>query len=115
MKLGNWLADNIIAEQKEIKTIVAIYPGRFQPMGRHHAKAYKWLKGKFKNAFVVTSDVSGGPKHPFSFSEKKKVINKHGISNVVQVKDPYKAQELLKKYDPETTAAVFYGRIKGCR
>ena len=107
MNLGNWLADNIIAEQKKIKTIVAIYPGRFQPMGRHHAKAYKWLKSKFKDAYVVTSDISGGPKHPFSFGEKKKIINKHGISNVVKVKNPYQANELLKKFDPETTAAVF--------
>jgi len=119
MSLGNWLAENIIKEDSDIKTIVAIYPGRFQPMGAHHAKAYKWLQSKFKDAYVGTSGKVDLPKSPFSFSEKKKIINSHGISKVVQVKNPYKAEEILKKYDPKTTAAVFMvgekdaGRLKG--
>ena len=43
--LGEWLADQVITEQN-IKTIVVIYPGRFQPMGRHHAETYKKLAAK---------------------------------------------------------------------
>ena len=119
MSLGNWLAENIIKEDSKIKLIIAIYPGRFQPMGKHHAKAYQWLTGKFDKAYVATSGKVDLPKSPFSFSEKKKIINSHGISNVVKVKSPYKADEILKKYDPETTAAVFMvgskdaGRLKG--
>ena len=106
--LGKYLAEQIISEDKsQIKTIVAIYPGRFQPMGKHHAQAYKWLKSKFKDAHVVTSDKVDLPKSPFSFNEKKKIINSHGIRNIVKVKNPYQATELLKKYDPKTTAAVF--------
>lgn len=107
MRLSNFLAEQILNEESNIKTIVAIYPGRFQPMGAHHAKAYKWLKSKFKNAYVGTSGKVSLPKSPFSFNEKKKIINSHGITKVVQVKNPYKAEEILKKYDPETTAAVF--------
>ena len=108
MNLGTWLANQIISEEKTaIKHIVAIYPGRFQPMGKHHAQTYKWLKAKFKDAHVVTSDKVELPKSPFSFNEKKKIINSYGIRNVVKVKSPYKAEELLKKYDPKTTAAVF--------
>tara|TARA_R110000744_G_scaffold380347_1_gene500874 strand:- start:290 stop:2728 length:2439 start_codon:yes stop_codon:yes gene_type:complete len=120
MNLGTWLADQIITEDvTNITTIVAIYPGRFQPMGKHHAQTYKWLKSKFKDAHVVTSDKVDLPKSPFSFNEKKKIINSYGIRNVVKVKSPYKAEELLKKYDPKTTAAVFMvgakdaGRLKG--
>ena len=106
--LGKYLAEQIISEDKsQIKTIVAIYPGRFQPMGKHHAQAYKWLKSKFKDAHIVTADKVDLPKSPFSFNEKKKIINSYGIRNVVRVKSPYKAEELLKKYDPKTTAAVF--------
>ena len=106
--LGKYLADQIISEDNEqITTIIAIYPGRFQPMGKHHAQAYKWLKSKFKDAFVVTSDKVDLPKSPFSFNEKKKIISSHGIRNIVKVKNPYQATELLKKYDPKTTAAVF--------
>ena len=118
--LGTWLADQIIAEEKTvITTVVAIYPGRFQPMGKHHAQAYKFLKSKFKDAWVATSDKVELPKSPFTFNEKKKIINSYGIRNVIKVKSPYKAEELLKKYDPKTTAAVFMfgakdsGRLKG--
>ena len=108
MNLGTWLAQQIITEETtKIKTVVAIYPGRFQPMGKHHAETYKWLKSKFKDAWVVTSDKVELPKSPFSFNEKKKIINSHGIRNVIKVKNPYQSVELLKKYDPETTAAVF--------
>ena len=90
-----------------IKVIIAIYPGRFQPMGAHHAKTYQWLTGQFDKAYVATSGKVDLPKSPFSFNEKKKIINSYGISNVVKVKNPYTAEEILKKYDPETTAAIF--------
>lgn len=119
MSLGKYLSDKILLEETNIKTIVAIYPGRFQPMGAHHAKTFKWLQSKFKDSYVGTSDKINLPKSPFSFAEKKKIINSHGIKNVVKVKNPYKAEEILKKYDPKTTAAVFMvgskdaGRLKG--
>ena len=106
-KLTNYLIDQILLEDSSIDTVVAIYPGRFQPMGAHHAKAYKYLQSKFKNAYVATSGKVALPKSPFSFNEKKKIINSHGISKVVKVKNPYKAEEILKKYDHEKTAAVF--------
>tara|TARA_Y100000385_G_scaffold111440_1_gene115659 strand:+ start:1764 stop:4082 length:2319 start_codon:yes stop_codon:yes gene_type:complete len=118
-KLTKHLVDGLIPENLQIKTVVAIYPGRFQPMGAHHSKTYKWLKSKFKNAYVATSGKVDLPKSPFSFAEKKKIIKSHGISKIVQVKNPYKAEEILKKYDPKTTAAVFMvgskdaGRLKG--
>jgi len=107
MSLGKYLADQLLKEETTIKTIVAIYPGRFQPMGKHHAETYKWLQSKFKDAYVATSDKVSLPKSPFNFAEKKKIVNSYGISKVVKVKNPYKAEEILKKYDPETTAAVF--------
>jgi len=107
MSLGKWLAEQVITEDSKIKNIVAIYPGRFQPMGKHHAKTFKWLKSKFSDAYVATSNKVDLPKSPFNFSEKKKIINSYGISKVVQVKNTYQAKEILSKYDPETTAAVF--------
>ena len=109
MNLGNWLVEQIITEDTNIKRIVAIYPGRFQPFGQHHAKAFAWLQSQFgkQNAYVATSDKIDLPKSPFSFKEKKAIINQYGIINVVQVKNPYKAEELLSKFDPATTAVVF--------
>jgi hypothetical protein len=92
-----------------IKKIVAIYPGRFQPMGQHHVKAFKWLQQQFgADTYIATSDVVNLPKSPFNFKEKADIIRHYGISkNLVQVKNPYKAEEILGKFDPATTAVVF--------
>jgi len=103
------------------KTIIAIYPGRFQPMGRHHKDVYDWLAKQFgeKNTYVVTSDKTDPQRSPFNFQEKKKIINKHGIKNVVKVVSPYNPQELLKKFDPQKTVIVYMigkkdaGRLSG--
>ena len=112
--LGFDIAEQLIAEaDSPIKTIVAIYPGRFQPMGKHHAQVYDWLAGKFgkQNTYVATSNKVDPPKSPFNFREKRSIILKHGIKNIVQVSNPYKSEEILKKYDPATTAVVFvYGK-----
>jgi len=91
------------------KTILAIYPGRFQPMGRHHKTSYDWLAKKFgkENTYIVTSDKTEPKKSPLNFAEKKKIINKHGITNVVKVKSPYFPTELLQKFDPDKTVIVY--------
>ena len=106
--LGKEVLEMAIAESP-VKTILVVYPGRFQPMGQHHAAVYKKLASKFgkSNTFVVTSDKVALPKSPLNFKEKEMVMRKHGITNVVQVRNPYQAQELTSKYDPETTALLF--------
>jgi hypothetical protein len=93
-----------------INKVIAVYPGRFQPFGKHHADAFKWLQGKFtkENTYIATSDKVEMPKSPLNFAEKKAIIDKYGFgTNLVQVKNPYKAEEITSKYDPETTALVF--------
>ena len=106
--LGQQIIEMTLSESP-VKTIIVVYPGRFQPMGKHHAEVYKKLSNKFgqSNTFVVTSDKVALPKSPLNFKEKEMVMRKHGITNVVQVKNPYQAQELTSKYDPETTALLF--------
>jgi len=93
-----------------IKNIVAIYPGRFQPFGKHHAAAFKWLQTQFgaANCYIATSNVVDLPKSPFSFEEKKDIIRHYGFNDhIVQTKQPYKAEEILSKYKPEETAVLF--------
>jgi hypothetical protein len=99
---------NELAESP-IKKVVVIYAGRFQPMGKHHAATYKWAQQKFKGAdvYLGTSNKVELPKSPFDFEEKKRIAGKYGIRKVVQIKNPYQATEIVSKYDPETTAAVF--------
>lgn len=93
-----------------ISKIVAVYPGRFQPFGQHHATAFKWLMDKFgrNNSYIVTSDVVDPSKSPFNFSEKKAIISSYGLGDrLVQVKNPYQALELMEKFNPDDTAVVF--------
>jgi hypothetical protein len=92
-----------------IKNIIAIYPGRFQPFSKHHADAFAWLVSKFgQDSYIATTDKVDPPKSPLNFSEKKMVIDKFGYGpNVIQVKNPYKAEEITSKYNPEDTALVF--------
>jgi len=106
--LGKWLVDQLINEQ-QIKNIIVIYPGRFQPMGKHHADVYNKLANIFgrSNTYIATSDKVDLPKSPLNFQEKSLVIKNHGITNVVQVKNPYQSTEITSKYDPETTAVLF--------
>jgi len=56
-----------------VNKVIAVYPGRFQPMGRHHAATFKWLQDKFgkENTYIVTSDKVEMPKSPLNFQEKK--------------------------------------------
>ena len=65
MKLANWIVEQIIKEDTKIKTVVAIYSGRFQPMGKHHAQVYKQLSSKFDEVWVATSGKVALPKSPF--------------------------------------------------
>lgn len=93
-----------------VKKVIAVYPGRFQPFGRHHAEAFNWLSSKFgkENTYIATSDKVDPPKSPLNFKEKKEVISKYGLGDrLVNVKNPYQAQEITQKYNPKDTALVF--------
>ncbi len=116
--LTEYMVRDILKEAPSIKKVIGIYPGRFQPAGLHHYKTYKWLDGKFDEAWVATSNKTDTSKSPLNFKEKKMIWTKHKVKNVIQVKNPYVCEELLKKYDPNTTAVVYIfgakdaGRLK---
>ena len=94
-----------------MRTIV-IYPGRFQPAHLGHKSSYDNLVKKFgaDNVYIVTSNVTAPIKNPFSFEDKVLMWTKLGVpaSRIVQVKNPYQADEIKKDIpDPEHTAVVF--------
>ena len=93
------------------KTIIVVYAGRFQPFHKGHYATYAHLVSKFgkENVFIGTSNKSSGPKDPFNFLEKKKIMTTmFGVrpNKIVQVKNPYNPTEILKKFPDETTAFV---------
>lgn len=90
--------------------LIAIYPGRFQPMGRHHFQTYQKLADRFglENTFIATSD-KVGPKSPLNFEEKKIIMMRHGVpeSQIVKTQNPYQATEITSQFDPDATSVVF--------
>ena len=122
-KFGADVIDDLILEleKSKIKKIVGVYGGRFQPFGPHHKKVYEWLKSKFDDAYITTSNIKQLPRHPMNFSEKVRHMTKMGIpkSKIVMERTPFVAKKLLGKFDPETTAVVYIfgkkdtGRLSG--
>ncbi len=95
----------------ESKREIVLYPGRFQPMGRHHAEVFKALQKKHGggNVFIVTSNKVAPPRSPLNFEEKKKIMVKHGIpdSQILQVVSPYRIGELADQFDSEGDVIVY--------
>ena len=90
--------------------IIALFPGRFQPFGKHHAATFMWLQKQFgkENAYIVTSNKTD-VKSPFNFAEKKVIIELYGIdpSHIIEVKNPYNPVELYNTIDLDNTMGVF--------
>ena len=111
----------ITEEDAKIKKVIAIYPGRFQPFGPHHKAQYKYLKKRFDNVYIATSNKSGGNRYPMSFNEKKRHMIKMGIpSSAIKMENqPYIPKGILNKEDGNTTAVIFgigekdQGRLSG--
>lgn len=108
-KFINELIKPLLEDSDDIKTVV-IYPGRFQPPGKHHIEVYNWASNKYgENVYIVTSDKVELPKSPLNFNEKKQILIKHGIPSykIVNVKDPYNPIEITSKFDPKNTKLLF--------
>ena len=106
------------------KDIAVFYGGRFQPMHKGHHKVYMDLVEQFgsDNVFIATtvSKTATADRDPFSFDEKKKIMNEmFGIpeKQVVQTQ-PYRPDVSLTGKNPANTAVVLVfsakdaGRLK---
>jgi cytidyltransferase-like protein len=93
-----------------MRTIV-IYGGRFHPFHKGHRSVYEALTKKFgdENVYVVSSGKQAPVSSPFSFEEKKKMMELLGIpgDKIVEVKNPYMPREITDHVDPDQTAIVF--------
>lgn len=96
--------------ENKIKNIVVVMSGRFQPFHSGHYFSYQDLINKFgKNVYITTSNVTDDEKSPFNFNDKKEIITKmFGIpsNKVIRVKNPYKPEEILDKFNSKDTALV---------
>ena len=103
----------LLQEVLKSKRVGAIYPCRFQPMGKHHFETYRFLVDKFgvDNVYIATSDVVN-EKSPFNFNEKKKIMIAYGIpsNKIYKVKSPYRATEIISKLSDDTAVVFGFGK-----
>jgi len=87
------------------KTIIAVYPGRFQPMGLHHKITYEWMVSTFgfDNSFITTSSKTAPVRSPLNYEEKRLVAKHHGVTpdKFILCRSPYQPNELIAKLQNE--------------
>jgi hypothetical protein len=90
--------------------IIAVYNGRFHPMGRHHVQTYERIVQIFgkDNTYVTTADKVKLPKSPLSFLEKEKIAIAHGINpdKFVFCRSGYQPNELHAKIQRERSVTA---------
>lgn len=95
---------------KIMKTLV-IYPGRFHPFHRGHYASYQNLADRFgsDNVYMATSGKQAPVTSPFSFADKRMMMSKLGIptGRIVQVTNPYRAEEITQEFDADDTVLIF--------
>jgi hypothetical protein len=110
---GEWYKKRSIIVEEDDKRVIAVYPGRFQPMGRHHFQTYQAIVNQYglENTFVATSDAKVDPKKsPLNFNEKRAIIKAHGVpeEQIRKVKNPYFAREIYEEFGGPEDVEVKY-------
>ena len=108
MKFYSWL-------NEQTGNYVAVYAGRFHPFHIGHYETYQNAVREFgkNNVYIATSNKVDPPKSPFNFKEKYKIITTMfpvPKDNVVQIKNPYKPEEVFKKFSKDTAYIAIVGK-----
>jgi hypothetical protein len=88
---------------------IVIQPGGYHPFHAGHYALYKSAQNKFPDAEVYLAASNDTKTRPFPFEIKKKLAQLAGVSpnNFIQVKSPFRPQEITSKYDPENDILIF--------
>jgi hypothetical protein len=109
--LAKFLVESILLEAAPIDKTIVVYSGRFQPFHKGHYATYDNLVRKFgkDSVYIGTSNVTDSKKSPFNFKEKKAIMTTmFGIpsNKIVNIRNPYAPEEILNKYDEDTTGLI---------
>ena len=90
-------------------TTVVIMPGGFHPFHAGHAELYKSIQRTFPDAEVFVAATNDTSTRPFPFAVKEKLARLAGVEpgHFVQVKSPFRADEITQHYDPATDTLIF--------
>lgn len=90
-------------------SMIVIMPGGFHPFHAGHASLYQSALKAFPNADVYVAATNDTKSRPFPFEIKEKLAKVAGVQDgrFVQVKSPFKADEITQNYNPEEDVLVF--------
>jgi hypothetical protein len=88
---------------------IVVLPGGYHPYHAGHYSLYKAAQEKFPDADIYLAATNDTKTRPFPFEIKKKLAQLAGVNpnQFVQVKSPFKAEEITQKYDPESDVLIF--------
>ena len=90
-------------------TTVVIMPGGFHPFHAGHMSLYNSARRVFPNAEVFVAATNDTSARPFPFAVKEKLAKLAGVEpgHFVQVKSPFRAEEITSKFDPNKDTLIF--------
>ena len=88
---------------------IVIMPGGFHPFHAGHYALYKSAVEAFPNADVYVAATADTSTRPFPFPVKEKLAKLAGVpsNRFVQVKSPFRANEITANYNPEQDVLIF--------
>jgi len=88
---------------------LVIVPGGFHPWHGGHTALYNAAKAAFPSADVVVASTDDTSERPFPFRVKKALAQAAGVpaNRFIQVRSPFRAQEITQLYDPNETILIF--------
>lgn len=84
-------------------------PGGFHPFHAGHFALYKSAKEAFPDADMYVAASDSRNERPFPFQIKQKLAQVAGVkpNEFVQVKSPFRSEEITAKYNPEEDVLIF--------
>lgn len=88
---------------------LVIMAGGFHPFHAGHLALYRSAVEAFPDADVYVAATADTSERPFPFKFKQQLAQLAGVprDRFVQVKSPFRAQEIVSKYDPNDTQLIF--------
>ena len=96
---------------------LVIIPGGFHPFHAGHADLYQQAKQAFPSADVYVAATDDRSERPFPFAIKKKLAQLAGIPphRFIQVKSPFKPDEITSHYPENDTQLIFVKSEKNAK
>lgn len=95
-------------------TTVVVLPGGFHPYHAGHYALYQSAQRTFPDADVYVAATDDRSARPFPFKIKEKLAYLAGVEpgHFVQVKSPFRAEEITSRFDPEKDQLIFVRSTK---